>query len=277
MRIADRSRPSIPPRSAFAGFRFPPDVIVVAVRWYLRFGLSYRDVEELLTERGVEVDHVTVYRWVLRFTRAAGRRRQAVPPCCRRPLASRRDVCEGRWPVALHLPSDRPIRTGHRRVRLRPPGREGCPSVLGAGHRRDQDHACRGYHRSGAGVSDRAGGTPAGGVASNRTVRQQPGRGGSRPPQGEAATNAWPKAGPQRQGRSSPGTPSSRTFGADTTSWPLRSRQSATGDRVRRTGLGDLIRVGRGASACPGRAQRNIAGGQYPSGMQPAAHRPYRN
>jgi transposase-like protein len=55
-------------RSAFAGFRFPPDVIVLAVRWYLRFGLSYRDVEELLTERGVEVDHVTVYRWVLRFT-----------------------------------------------------------------------------------------------------------------------------------------------------------------------------------------------------------------
>jgi transposase-like protein len=56
-------------RSAFAGFRFPPDVIVVAVRWYLRFGLSYRDVEELLAERGVEVDHVTIYRWVLRFTR----------------------------------------------------------------------------------------------------------------------------------------------------------------------------------------------------------------
>jgi IS6 family transposase len=35
-------------------------VIVVAVRWYLRFGLSYRDVEELLAERGVEVDHVSV-------------------------------------------------------------------------------------------------------------------------------------------------------------------------------------------------------------------------
>jgi transposase, IS6 family len=41
---------------------------VVAVRWYLRCGLSYRDVEELLAERGVEVDHVTVYRWVQRFT-----------------------------------------------------------------------------------------------------------------------------------------------------------------------------------------------------------------
>jgi transposase-like protein len=68
MRLSTRHRPWPPPRSAFAGFRFPPEVIVVAVRWYLRFGLSYRDVEELLLERGVEVDHVTVYRWVQRFT-----------------------------------------------------------------------------------------------------------------------------------------------------------------------------------------------------------------
>jgi transposase-like protein len=43
-------------------------VIVGAVRWYLRYNLSYRDVEDLLVERGVEVDHVTVYRWVQRFT-----------------------------------------------------------------------------------------------------------------------------------------------------------------------------------------------------------------
>jgi hypothetical protein len=63
-----RPRPWLPPKSAFTGFRFPADVIVVAVRWYLRFNLSYRDVEELLVERGIEVDHVTVYRWVQRFT-----------------------------------------------------------------------------------------------------------------------------------------------------------------------------------------------------------------
>src|SRR5918995_6124088 len=62
-----RPLPAPVPRAAFAGFRFPPDVIVFAVRWYLRFGLSYRDVEELLAERGIEVDHVTVYRWVQRF------------------------------------------------------------------------------------------------------------------------------------------------------------------------------------------------------------------
>jgi len=42
-------------------------VVTVAVRWYLRYGLSFRDVEELLAERGVDVDHVTAYRWVHRF------------------------------------------------------------------------------------------------------------------------------------------------------------------------------------------------------------------
>jgi transposase-like protein len=47
---------------------FPPEMIIVAVRWYLRDGLSYRDVEVLLDERGAEVDHVTVYRRVQRFT-----------------------------------------------------------------------------------------------------------------------------------------------------------------------------------------------------------------
>jgi transposase-like protein len=49
-----------PARSTFAGFR--SEVITVAVRWYLRFGLSYCDVEELLAERGVDVDHVTIHR-----------------------------------------------------------------------------------------------------------------------------------------------------------------------------------------------------------------------
>ncbi|OHV30411.1 hypothetical protein BCD49_33725 [Pseudofrankia sp. EUN1h] len=73
--------------SEFAGFRFPPEVIVLAVRWYLRYGLSYRDVEELLSERGIDVDHVTIYRWVQRFTPgssrpAAPRRRVIVHRVC---------------------------------------------------------------------------------------------------------------------------------------------------------------------------------------------------
>jgi transposase-like protein len=94
-----RVRPSTVARSAFAGFRFPPDVIVLAVRWYLRFGLSYRDVEELLVERGIKVDHVTVYRWVLRFMPLLA---DAARPC-RHAIGDRWQVDEtyvkvaGRW------------------------------------------------------------------------------------------------------------------------------------------------------------------------------------
>jgi IS6 family transposase len=43
-------------------------VVLLAVRRYIRYGLSYRDVEEFLAERGIDVDHVTIYRWVQRFT-----------------------------------------------------------------------------------------------------------------------------------------------------------------------------------------------------------------
>jgi hypothetical protein len=86
-------------RSAFAGFRFPPEVITVAVRWYLRYSLSYRDIEELLAERGIEVDHVTVYRWVQRFTPPVHRRRPPAAARLRRPLVCRRDLRRGRRPA----------------------------------------------------------------------------------------------------------------------------------------------------------------------------------
>ena len=61
-------RPVQPPKSAFTGFRFPPEVIRIVVRWYLRCGQSYRDLEELLAERDIEVDHVNLFGWVQRFT-----------------------------------------------------------------------------------------------------------------------------------------------------------------------------------------------------------------
>ena len=44
-----------------------PEVILCAVRWYLRYSLSFRDVEELLSERGLEADHTTIWRWVQRY------------------------------------------------------------------------------------------------------------------------------------------------------------------------------------------------------------------
>jgi IS6 family transposase len=53
--------------SLFKWRHFEADIILCAVRWYLRYTLSYRDVEELMRERGVWVDHTTVFRWVQRY------------------------------------------------------------------------------------------------------------------------------------------------------------------------------------------------------------------
>lgn len=55
------------PRNPFKRHRFPRDVILQAVRWYCRFALSYRDLKDLLEERGVHVDAPTIYRWVRKF------------------------------------------------------------------------------------------------------------------------------------------------------------------------------------------------------------------
>jgi transposase-like protein len=60
--------------------RFPPAVIQHAIWLYLRFTLSYRDVEDLLAERGLEVSYETVRRWVLKFGPGIARRLRAVPP-----------------------------------------------------------------------------------------------------------------------------------------------------------------------------------------------------
>jgi|SRR5437773_4343916 len=51
----------------FRGRHFQDDIIVLCVRWYLRYSLSYRDLEELMAERGLSVDHSTVARWVPRY------------------------------------------------------------------------------------------------------------------------------------------------------------------------------------------------------------------
>jgi len=53
--------------SAFSGHAFPDDIIALAVRWYVRYRLSYTEVSEWLAERGVLVDQSTIYRWVQRF------------------------------------------------------------------------------------------------------------------------------------------------------------------------------------------------------------------
>jgi len=52
---------------SFKGMRFPIDVILVCIRWYVAYPLSYRHIEELMEERGVSVDHSTINRWAICF------------------------------------------------------------------------------------------------------------------------------------------------------------------------------------------------------------------
>ena len=52
----------------FKGCQFDRSEILLCVRWYLAYGLSLRNLEEMMAERGISVDHSTIHRWVLRFS-----------------------------------------------------------------------------------------------------------------------------------------------------------------------------------------------------------------
>src|SRR3712207_3481019 len=71
---------------SYSGYRFPPDIIQHAIWMYLRFTLSFRDVEELLAERGIVVTYESIRRWVLTFGPVIARR-----------LRTRRPRPHGRW------------------------------------------------------------------------------------------------------------------------------------------------------------------------------------
>src|ERR1700674_5056274 len=79
----------------FKGRHFDRDVIILCVRWYLRYKLSFRDLVETMAERGLNLAHTTILRWVRRY---APRVRQALEPLWpdRWPLVeSRRDLYQG--------------------------------------------------------------------------------------------------------------------------------------------------------------------------------------
>ena len=65
---------------SYARYRFPPVIIQHAVWLYFRFPLSYRDVEDLLAERGIDVSYETVRRWELKFGQAYAQRLRIVRP-----------------------------------------------------------------------------------------------------------------------------------------------------------------------------------------------------
>jgi hypothetical protein len=213
------------PWSGLAGFCFPSNVIVLAVRWDLRFARSYRDVEELLAERGIEVDHVRIYRWVQRFTPLLA---EAAQPC-RHGVGGRWQIDEtyvkvaGKWRyvycavdqfgqvidvfVAVQHDASAARRFFQRAIGTR------------------KGHAGRGRHRPRAGVPGGAGRAPTGGVASNRAGRQHPGRGPITADGSAAASDAGAQAGPQCQGRDRAGMAVCRLCDRATTSSRWRSQR----------------------------------------------------
>lgn len=72
---------------SFRGTHFPKDVILYAVYFYVRYGVSYRDLEEIMAERGIEVDHATLNRWVVKYSpqlaNAAMKKKRSTAPSWR--------------------------------------------------------------------------------------------------------------------------------------------------------------------------------------------------
>ena len=90
----------------FKGRHFQAPLIVQAVSWYLRYPLSYRDIEELFLERGLEVDHSTLNRWVLAYAPLIERRLRFFrkPHCGSIRIDETYIKIRGQWPVSYtHL------------------------------------------------------------------------------------------------------------------------------------------------------------------------------
>ena len=86
--------------SDFKGRHFEGEIVLWAVRWYCRYGVSYRDLEQMMGERGVSVDHSTIYRWVQKYA----------------PEIEKRLRWQWRRPGSTELARGRDLRQGPRQV-----------------------------------------------------------------------------------------------------------------------------------------------------------------
>ena len=182
--------------SDFKGRHFRGEIVLWAVRWYCRYPISYRDLEAMMTERGVAVDHSTIYRWVQRFApemekrlRWQWRRRSRGVGASTRPTsrsAASGRICTGRWTSS----GTRSISTSRR------PATPGSEAISRQGAERiERVGAARGaQHRQGAGLcrchrgAEGRGQVPEGHEAQAGEIPQQRHRG--RPRQAQAADPA---------------------------------------------------------------------------------------
>src|SRR3712207_993190 len=186
------------PARAFRGYRFPAEVILWAVRWYLRFGISYRDLAAMLADRGVAVDHVSLFRWVQRFAPELEKRvRRHLRPCRGPWHVGETYLRAGRRAMALPLPRRRRHGPNDRLPAERHAGQEGGQALLPPGARPGEHPppADRGDRPAeelpGRAARDEAGGR-AGALrpAPARALAEQPGRAGPPPDQAPDGADA---------------------------------------------------------------------------------------
>src|SRR5947209_611412 len=93
--------------SPFKWRHFESEIILLCVRWYLRYALSYRDLEEMMAERGLTVDHTTIFRWVQRYAPELDKRSRPHLCSVQRLLESRRNLHQSQESVGVPLPGRR--------------------------------------------------------------------------------------------------------------------------------------------------------------------------
>jgi hypothetical protein len=103
----------------FKGRQFTDEVILWAVRWYLMFRVSYRDLELMLLDRGVEVDHTTIFRWIQAYAPEIEKRRPANAALITRSRKSwlKPVPCAGTIRNQASVDSGIPLRIGKQRTR----------------------------------------------------------------------------------------------------------------------------------------------------------------
>jgi transposase-like protein len=84
---------------SFKGAHFPPEIILMGVRWYVAYPLSTRHIEELMEKRGVHVDHSTINRWVIKYSPQLEEAFPHSPGLC-----GRRSASEGEGRLYLNSP-----------------------------------------------------------------------------------------------------------------------------------------------------------------------------
>ena len=93
------------PPSLFRGRHFDHSIIILCIRWYITYKLSYRDLVEMMDERGVDVSHTTILRWVRALRPRVREMLASLCPTSRHFVASGRDIHQSQSPVDLPVPS----------------------------------------------------------------------------------------------------------------------------------------------------------------------------